>query len=323
MKNIVISDYYYETLTAEKELLDTDGFRLTAYRNSTEEELLARAADCDALIVQFAPVTKKVISHLTRCRIIVRYAIGVDNIDLAAADEAGIMVCNVPDYCLDEVSTHTAMLLLAVSRNLPLTQHLLRADSCGYQDLRPLKALPDSVVGLIGFGAIARLLAKKLSGFGPRILAYDPYADPACAAELGVELTDLNTLLCHSDLISVHCPLTTDTRGLIDADAFAKMKRGVCLVNTARGGIIDETALLDALNDGIVSAAGLDVLAQEPVRPDHPLLKHPNVILTPHVAWYSETSAARLQRSVAEEVRGVLEGQHPRHMVNHPAKKEA
>lgn len=319
---VVISDFYYESIHQEQEILQEAGCTLEAYRSSTEEELIRRAWDCDALIVQFCPVTRRVVEHLKRCKVIVRYAIGYDTIDLAAADEAGIVVCNVPDYCVDDVATHGVMLLLACAKRLALYARGVKEGRWDHTDGKPLENFSQSTVGLVGFGAIAQTVARKLSGFGCRIAAYDPFGNPERAEALGVRLVDLDTLFAESDYLSLHCPLTKDTEKLLNREAFSRMKHGVSIVNTARGGLIDEEALQLALDQGIVAAAGLDVLSREPATPDHPLLHYPNVLVTPHVAWYSETSVQNLQRQVAQEVVRVLQGERPAHMVNHPKRKE-
>lgn len=315
---VVISDFYYESFRQEQEILREAGCTLEAYRSSTEDELISRAWDCDALIVQFCPVTRNVVEHLKNCKVIVRYAIGYDTIDLAAADEAGIAVCNVPDYCVDDVATHAVTLLLACAKRLALYVRSVKQGRWDHREGKPLENFSRSTVGLVGFGAIAQGVAKKLSGFGCQILAYDPFGNPDQAKALGVRLVDLNSLLSQSDYLSLHCPLTKDTARFLDREAFSRMKPGVCIVNTARGGLIDEEALLWALNQGIVASAGLDVLTREPVSSDHPLLQYPNVLLTPHVAWYSEESVQKLQKQVAQEAARVLQGGKPLHMVNHP-----
>lgn len=318
---VVIADYYYKDISQERQLITEQGHTLEAYRSSTEEELISRAENCDALIVQFCQVTRRVIHHLKRCKVIVRYAIGYDNIDLNAADEAGIPVCNVPDYCIDEVSTHAVMMLLACSKHMRVYMDAVHNGLWGYSAGEPIKSFSQSSVGLLGFGAISQMVAKKLSGFGVKIYAYDPYMNSKAAEELNVEPVDLDTLYACSDLISVHCPLNTKTEKMINIQTFGKMNPGVAIVNTARGGLIDEDALLLALKKGIVSAAGLDVTMQEPIPKDHPLRNDPRVIITPHIAWYSETSIKLLQKKVAQEVVRVLGGDPPAHMVNHPRGK--
>lgn len=319
MRKVVISDYYYETIDQEKTIMEAAGFKLEAYRTSTEEELIQRAEDCDALIVQFCPVTRNVIKNLKNCKVIVRYAIGYDTIDIAAADEAGIMVCNVPDYCVDDVSTHAVMLLLACAKRLPVYLDAIHRQQWNYAVAKPLHNFSKSCVGLLGFGSIAQQVAKKLGSFGVDLCAYDPYADPQKAKKLNVRLLTQDELYVQSDMISIHCPLNAQTEKMLNAEAFAKMKPGVVLVNTARGGLIDECALIEALDSGRVAAAGLDVLMQESVSLDHPLMKNPRVLITPHIAWYSDESVLELQKKAAQEVVRVLQNEKPLHMVNHPA----
>ncbi len=315
---VVISDYYYESLCQEKSVIEGAGYVLEAYRSSTEEELIQRAANCDALIVQFCPVTPRTIKAMKRCKVIVRYAVGYETIDLEAADSAGIAVCNVPDYCREDVADHALMLLLACAKGLPVYLDAVRHGKWDYTVAKPLRRLSESQVGLIGFGEIAQRVAEKLQGFHAKLCAYDPYADADKAAALGVRLVDLDTLYAQSDFISLHCPLTPQTKQMLDRAAFSKMKTGTILVNTARGGLVNEEALLNALADGRIAAAGLDVMNEEPASPEHPLLNHPRVLVTPHIGWYSESSVSELQRKAAEEAVRVLQGRRPLHMVNHP-----
>lgn len=319
---VVISDYYYESIDQEKQIIEEAGFTLEAYRSSTQEELIQRAKDCDALIVQFSPVTRQVIEHLKNCKVIIRYAIGYDIIDVEAASEAGIVVCNVPDYCIDDVSTHAVMLLLACARGLPLYTDSVRNNRWDYAVAKPLYRISQLRVGLMGFGAIAQTVARKLSGFDVEVWACDPYANGEKAEQLGVKLVDRDTLYAGCDAISLHCPLMKQTEKMLNEEVFSKMKPGIILVNTARGGLIDEQALQKALDRGIVAAAGLDVLAQEPINPDHPLLHNPRVMVTPHVAWYSETSVRELQRKAAQEIVRVLQGKPALYMVNRPKARQ-
>lgn len=318
---VVISDYYYKNLDQEKAILASVDAELLSYHCKTEDEVIQAAADCDALICQFAPITRRVIESLRRCKVIVRYAIGVDNIDLKAAEECGIIVCNVPDYSIDEVSNHVIALLLDCCKKLTYMAGQTKLGNTSYTMIEPLSRMEGRTLGLMGFGRIARVVARKMSGFGLNIIAYDPMMDTAAAQQLNVSPVSFQELLAQSDYISIHCPLTQETHHLFDRQIFEQMKPTVIFINTARGAIVKEADMVAFLREHEFAMAGIDVTETEPVPTDHPLLKLNNAVVTPHVAWYSVESVLSLQRKVAEEVAGVLSGQPPRHPVNHPVSK--
>ena len=318
---VVISDYYYKNLDQEKAILASVDAELLSYHCKTEDEVIQAAADCDALICQFAPITRRVIESLRRCKVIVRYAIGVDNIDLKAAEECGIIVCNVPDYSIDEVSNHVIALLLHCCKKLTYMAGQTKLGNTSYTMIEPLSRMEGRTLGLMGFGRIARVVARKMSGFGLNIIAYDPMMDTAAAQQLNVSPVSFQELLAQSDYISIHCPLTQETHHLFDRQIFEQMKPTVIFINTARGAIVKEEDMVAFLREHEFAMAGIDVTETEPVPTDHPLLKLNNAVVTPHVAWYSVESVLSLQRKVAEEVAGVLSGQPPRHPVNHPVSK--
>ena len=318
---VVISDYYYKNLDQEKAILASVDAELLSYHCKTEDEVIQAAADCDALICQFAPITRRVIESLRRCKVIVRYAIGVDNIDLKAAEECGIIVCNVPDYSIDEVSNHVIALLLDCCKKLTYMAGQTKLGNTSYTMIEPLSRMEGRTLGLMGFGRIARVVARKMSGFGLNIIAYDPMMDTAAAQQLNVSPVSFQELLAQSDYISIHCPLTQETHHLFDRQIFEQMKPTVIFINTARGAIVKEEDMVAFLREHEFAMAGIDVIETEPVPTDHPLLKLNNAVVTPHVAWYSVESVLSLQRKVAEEVAGVLSGQPPRHPVNHPVSK--
>lgn len=320
MWKVVICDYYYESLTQEREILSGIGAEVLDYHCTTEDEVISAAEDCDALICQFAPITRRVIQSLKRCKVIVRYAIGVDNIDLKAAEECGITVCNVPDYSIDEVSNHAIALLLDCAKKLTFLAGQVKQGHTGYGTVKPLFRMEGRALGLMGFGRIPRMVARKMSGFGVRMIAFDPMMDHAAARELGVVPVGFQQLLEESDYLSVHCPLTAETRHLFDRRAFEKMKASAIFINTARGAIVKEEDLIWALENHQIAMAGLDVTETEPIPKEHPLLQMDNVLVTPHVAWYSEEAVLELQRKAAEEAAGVLQGKPPRHPVNHPVR---
>lgn len=317
---VVICDYYYESLQQEKQVFSQMDIDLRDYHCKTEEEVIAVASDCDALICQFAPITRRVIENLKNCRVIVRYAIGVDNIDLKAAEEHGIYVCNVPDYSVDEVSNHAIALLLDCAKKLSYLADQVKQGNSSYTVVKPLYRIAGKTLGLVGFGRIPRLVAKKMAGFGVNILTYDPMVNESAAKELNVTPVSLDELLQASDYISVHCPLMESTRHMFNKERFQKMKPTAVFVNTARGGVVKEEDLVWALENGVIAMAGLDVTEVEPISVDHPLLKLPNAVVTPHAAWYSEEAVESLQRMVAEEVVRALKGEPLRSPVNHPKK---
>ncbi len=282
----------------------------------SEEEVIAAAAQADAILVQYAPITRRVIESLRHCRVIGRYGIGVDMIDLVAATDRGIPVVNVPDYCLEEVSDHTLALMLAVARKILLLHDSVAGGRWDFSVAAPVFRIKDLTVGLVAFGKIARRVAEKLRGFRCRIVACDPYAEQDTARALGVELVDLPTLLEESDIISVHAPLTGETHHLFGEEAFRRMKRTAYLINTSRGAVIDESALEHALDAGLIAGAALDVLEKEPISQSSTLTGRDNVLLTPHTAFYSVASLLDLQVLTARGVARVLRGQKPEYLVN-------
>lgn len=315
---VVITDYYYESLEQERRVLWECGAKLEAYQCKTEDEIIEVAADCDALICQFAPVTAKVIQSLEKCKVIVRYAIGVDNIDLKAAEEKGIYVCNVPDYSLDEVSNHAIALLLDCAKKLTYLAGQVRQGKNSYTVVKPLFRMEGKTLGLVGFGRIPQLVAKKMAGFGVNIISYDPMMNMEKAEELGVTRVEFEELLTKSDYVSVHCPLNEATYHMFYRDVFQKMKSEAIFVNTARGAIVKDEDLVWALQNGEIAMAGIDVTEAEPIPQEHPLLQLDNAVVTPHDAWYSEEAVKSLQLKVAQEAARVLSGEKPKNPVNHP-----
>ncbi|MEU0810520.1 C-terminal binding protein [Streptomyces sp. NPDC005970] len=317
MFTVVVTDYEFADLEPERQVLEAAGLTLVPAQATTEDELIEVCADADAVINQYAPVTAKVIRSLTRCRVISRYGIGLNTIDVPAATEAGIAVANVPDGSLEEVSDHAAAQILTLARGLHRYDAAIRRGTWDYTVAGPLRRLRGRTLGLVGFGRIPRLLAEKLAGFGMAVLAHDPFADPSHAAALGVRLVDLDTLCRESDVVSVHAPLTAETEGMIGRAQFAAMKPTACLVNTARGPVVDQDALIEALETGRIAGAGLDVFADEPIGPDHPLARCENVVLSPHTAWYSEDSEIEIRTKTARNVVDVAQGRLPTYLVNH------
>ncbi len=311
----VITDCEFASFDPERrELVGVAEVRKYACRS--EEEVIEVATEADALLVQYAPITRRVIHSLKKCRVIGRYGIGVDMIDVDAATQRRIPVVNVPEYCVEEVSDHTLALMLAACRKILLLHGSVAEGRWDFSVAAPVLRTKDLTVGLAAFGKIARRVAEKLRGFGCSIIAYDPFADRQAAAALGVELVELQTLLRNSDIISIHAPLSEQTRHLFDREAFSRMKSTAWIVNTSRGGLIDESALEHALDEGTIAGAALDVLEAEPISKDNPLIGRDNVLITPHSAFYSAASLLDLQILTARGVAQVLRGEKPDYLVN-------
>ena len=279
--------------------------------SSAADDILAVAREADAILVTYAKLPGELLRQLTRCKAIGRFGLGVDNIDVKVAAELGIVVTYVPDYCMQEVSDHAMALLLALARKVPLSNKLVQSGRWEMPAVVPLRRLAGQVLGLVGFGNIPRALAPKAAAFGLEIIAHDPYVAREVFAACGVEAVSFESLLARADFISMHAPLTPATRGLLGAAAFAQMKRGTMIVNTARGPLIDEAALLAALDSGALGGAALDVVVSEPLPKDSPLLGRDNLILTPHTAFYSVEALEELQTKCAADVARVLSGEPP------------
>ena len=306
---IAVTDSVFPSLDPAKAALARIDPELRMAKSAAVDDILAVARDADAVLVTYAKLPGELLRQLARCKVIGRFGLGVDNIDLPAAKEAGIAVTYVPDYCLQEVSDHAMALLLALARKIPFSNRLVQAGRWEMPAVVPIYRLEGRVLGLIGLGNIPRKLVPKAKAFGLRVIVHDPYVSPEVAADLGVECVAFDTLLQLSDFISVHAPLTPQTRGLLNAEAFAKMKKGVLVINTARGPLIDEAALVAALDSGQLGGAGLDVVTSEPLAKDSPLLGRDNVIVTPHTAFYSVEALEELQSKCASDVARVLSGE--------------
>lgn len=311
-----VTDSVFPSLDPERRVLEPLGFELRAGQCRSEEEVIALAADADGILNCYAKMTAKVIGSLQRCKVIARYGIGVDNVDLAAATRAGIVVTNVPDYCVDEVSDHALALFLALARRVAAADAAVKGGAWDVVAHKAIQRLRGRTFGLLGFGKIARALAAKVQALGMQVVAADPYVDAPAMAAQGVRKVELEALLREADAVSVHVPLSPETRHCIGERELARMKPTAILINTSRGGLIDEPALAAALTAGRLGGAGLDVASPEPPPPDHPLRQAPNVVLTPHLAFYSQESVVELQTKVAEEVARVVRGERPRSPVN-------
>jgi D-3-phosphoglycerate dehydrogenase len=308
---IAVTDSPFPSLDPAKKALARVDPELRMSKSASAEDILAVARDADAILVTYAKLPGELLRQLKRCKAIGRFGLGVDNIDLPAAAECGITVTYVPDYCLREVSDHAMALLLALARKITLSNKLVQSGRWEVPPIVPLRRLEGQVLGLVGFGNIPRALAPKAQAFGLKVITHDPYVSKDVLAAAKVEGVSFDDLLARSDFISVHAPLMPATRGLINTAAFARMKKGALLINTARGPLIDETALVDALDSGRLGGAALDVVSVEPLAKESPLLGRDNVIITPHTAFYSVEALEELQTKCASDVARVLSGEKP------------
>ncbi|MBI2841999.1 MAG: C-terminal binding protein [Armatimonadetes bacterium] len=313
---VAVTDYVFPNLEPEREILAEIGAEVVGCRDASREEVTELVRGADAVLnTYFKPIDADMLDAMPGCRIIVRYGIGVDTIDIPAATQRGIMVANVPDYCTDEVSDHAMALLLALLRRISQSDHNVRSGNWDLDALRPLRRISALTIGLIGMGRIGRAIASKVAAFGPQVIFYDPYcdADPLLTAKA----VDLLELLRSSDAIIVQAPANQETMHLLNSAAFDAMERKPVIVNCARGELIDTNALIDALDRGQISGVGLDVIeGAPPVAEDSPLLRYENVILTPHSAWFSGEALVSLQRLAAMEVARALQGERPVSLLN-------
>ncbi len=315
-KKVLITDYVWPDLDAEREVLEAAGVELVVAPDGSEETLATLASDVDAIMFCFASVTGKVLRSAPKCVVASRYGIGVDNVDIATATELGIVVTNVPDYCIDEVADHAIGMIVALNRRLGQHDQLVKQG--GWADLKlnqSMKRMRDATLGIVGFGRIGRAVATRGSVFCGRIVAHDPLIEAGTNID-GVEIVSFDELVQESDFITVHVPLMPSTENLIGAAQLEAMKDDAIVVNCARGGLIDESALAEALGSGQIGGAGLDVLEPAPPAGDHPLLAFDNVIITPHTAFFSQASTVELEVRTAREVVRVLKGERPENFIN-------
>ena len=316
---VVITDYVWESLDVEKKTLG-ELADLVPLKTKKPEEFLGEAEDCDALLNTYAgPITAEVMARMPKCRIIARYGIGVDTIDLDAATRAGIIVTNNPTYCIEEVAEHTMALLLACARKVALYDRLVRGGRWEVPPGKPMFRLSGRTLGLVGFGNIAREVAVRAAAFGMRIVFADPFVKEG-QFDTPARKVEFHDLLRESDLVSVHPPLTPQTRKMINDEALAKMKPTAFLINCSRGPVVDTDALVRALDAKKIAGCALDTTDPEPLPDPHPLRGRDNVIITPHVAWYSEQALVGLQAGAPSEVRRVLTGEWPVNVVNRDVK---
>lgn len=308
--NIAIIDSNFESDAPEREVLEAANMRLIRHQCLTQEEMISAGKDAVAVLVQYASIDRHVMEAWNSCKLIVRYGIGYDNVDIRAAEELGIAVCNVPFYCLDEVADHTCALILAGLRKIvQFHESVIRGEWEVERLAKPMPRLAQLTLGLVGFGRIGAGVAERMRSFRFRIRIYDPYLDDRQSTHFGIEkAASLEQLLSAADVLSLHTPLTKETKRLINSETLSRMKPSAWIVNTSRGGLIDTEALAGALSSRRIGGAALDVFEEEPLPPDHPLRACANVIFTPHAAYYSDQSLKTLQRQAAEEIVRWAEG---------------
>jgi D-3-phosphoglycerate dehydrogenase / 2-oxoglutarate reductase len=321
-EKVVIADYDYGDVDIERAIIEEAGFALIAAQCKTEDEVIEVAHDAAAVVAQYATISARVIDALPGCRVIARYGTGVDIVDVDAATRHDILVTNVPnEWCENEVADHAMALLLALARKITVYDRATRGGTWKWQSGAPIHRLRGSVLGLLSFGAIARAIGARAAGFGMRITAHDPYLSAEEIAAGGAEAVSFDELVTESDCLVIQAPLTSQTHHLFDEVQLRRMKPTAILINTARGPIVDDRALHRALSEGWIAGAGLDDIEEEPAkvrdwRPDNPLLRLDNVVITPHAAYYSEEAIGTVRRFAAEEVVRVLTGQPPLSPVN-------
>lgn len=313
---VYVTDYEYASLQEEINEIEKIGAELIPCQCKTEDDVIAACSDAAGLLDQYAPITRRVIESLPNLKVVARYGVGVNTVDLEAATEHGVCVVNVPDYCVDEVSDQAFALLMACARKITLLNDQVKGKGWDYKISKPINRLRGQKLGLLGFGRIPRALAEKAKAFGLELLVYDPFVKAESVEPYGAKLLSLDEVLQAADFISVHVPLTDDTHHLLGEREFAMMKSNAIVINTSRGQLIDEAAMIKALAEKRIAGAGLDVLEDEPTAVDNPLLNMAQVVITPHVAWYSEQSEGELKTKVARGAADVLAGFYPASLVN-------
>jgi D-3-phosphoglycerate dehydrogenase / 2-oxoglutarate reductase len=298
---VLVTDSEYSSLDIEAEVLAGAGHELQLAACKTAEDVIEAGSRIHAMLVQYAPITAAVFEALPQLGLVSRYGVGVDAVDTEAAQRHGVWVCNVPDYGTTEVSLHAVAMLLALLRNVAGHDREVRAGRWDYHLGGELRRPSSLTLGVVGLGRIGRMTAERAAPWFGAVVGYDPYL-PDSAWPEGFERVDLSELFARSSAVTLHLPLTDDTRGLVSYDVLERMPAGSYVVNTSRGGLVDLDALLGALESGRLAGAALDVLPQEPPPKDHPLLTHPRALITPHVAWYSAEAEVELRRKAAQNI---------------------
>lgn len=316
---VVVTDHVFESMDIEREIIEQCNAELIITQCKSVDELVPFTEDADVILNTYLGfLDEKFFSTLKKCRAIVRHGIGLDTIDIKSATRHGIMVVNIPDYCIDEVSDHAVACMLALIRKLMISDRHVRLGEWNLGYVKPIHRISSLTVGIVGMGRIGRLSAKKSAVFGPRLIFTDPYVKDDVAFDgINVKKVDLEELVSESDVILIHAPATPETHYMFNKELFRLMKRKPIIINCARGNLIDNNALISALEDGQISGAALDVIDDvPPIDKNSPLMNFENLILTPHSAWYSEEALISLQRMAAEEVVRILKGEKPKSLVN-------
>ncbi len=317
---IVVTDYIEPDLDWEAREMARRGVEFAAYQLKfmSAGRVIEATRDADVVIVNMVPVTEEIVAGWQRCRLVIRHGVGYDNVDLAA-----LPCCYIPDYCMDEVAEHAITLMFASARRLPASRHVLDESSVrgqwDFTGVIPIYRIAGRTVGILGCGRIGSRVYQKLKAFGVDFRIVDPYLSQERKRELGIEVVDKETMFREADFVTVHTPLTRETRHIVNAETLALMKPTAHLINTSRGPMVDAAALAEALRNGVIAGAAIDVFDREPPPPDHPLFGAPNIILTPHLAWYSEDAAWRIRELIVLEIDRFLAGLPPRYV----AKAEA
>lgn len=314
---VVYTDNIYRDNELECQRFAQAGYDFSVASGHDEATLILECADADAVMVSFAEINANVIAAMNKCKVIIRCGMGVNNVDIPAATAKGIMVANVQKYCLEEVSDHAMALMLTLVRKTAYMSNLLRSGHWDPAKARPIPRIGELTLSLYGLGGISSRVAAKAKAFGMRVVAYDPYLPEELFAKLGVErMASEDELLENADVFSIHLPLMASTANIITYEKLKKLKPNAIFLNLARGGLVDEEGLIRALREGVISGAGLDVLADEYPAMDHPLLHMDNVIVTPHIAYYSEGSDRDLRNLSIDQIIETMEQGAPRFLLN-------
>ena len=322
---VVVTDYIEPDLEWEAREMGRRGIEFACHqlKFTSPRQVIEATRDADVVVVNMVPITAEVVGGWERCRLVIRHGVGYDNVDLAAMEKAGIPCCYIPDYCTEDVAEHAIMLILASARRLPTSRQVLDESSArgqwDFAGVIPIYRIAGRTVGILGCGRIGSRVYQKLKSFGVEFRIVDPYLSEGRKRELGIEVVDKETMFRESDYVTVHTPLTRETRHIVNAGTLAMMKPAAHLINTSRGPMVDAAALAEALRKGVIAGAAIDVFDLEPPPPDHPLFGAPNIILTPHLAWYSEDAAWRIRELIVLEIDRFAAGQPPRYV----AKAEA
>lgn len=319
---VVVTDYIETDLKWEAEKLAERGVEFAPYqlKFAPFEDLVAATRDADIVVVNMVPITRPLVETWTRCRTLIRHGVGYDNVDLKALDDAGIPLCYIPDYCIEEVAEQAIALLFACARRVVSSRKVLDESAAAgrwdFKDTIPMFRMAGQRLGIIGCGRIGSRVYEKLKSFGLKFLICDPYLTDERKRELGIETVDKETVFRNADLITIHTPLTPETRYIVNRETLALMKPTAYIVNTARGGMVDSEALADALRDRKIAGAAIDVFETEPPKPDFRLFAERHAILTPHLSWYSEDAGIRIREMILQEIERAMNGLPPRYIAN-------